>query len=187
MKKGILKVIALFLLSSLTVYGVIIQEDNPELKEIYLPDEGEYTQITPYGLSIEVRWGGATGDMGGYINTQNTDGMYVRWEYDAPEAGDYELYCRFALGSTSGNRDGQVDINGSDAGTLLMPYTGGWDGWEISNSIPITLNAGINEIVMNGVSSSGLANVDYIAIVPEPATMVLLGLGGLMTIRRKRS
>ena len=176
----------LLVLSSLPVYGgVIIQEDDPELKEIYLPDEGTYAQTTPYGMIIEVRWDGATGDMGGYINTQNIAGMYVRWEYDAPAAGEYELQCRFALGSTSGNRDGQININGVDAGTLLMPYSGGWDVWDISNSITISLNEGINEIVMNGVSASGLANVDYIEIIPEPATLALMGLGGLLLRKRK--
>lgn len=191
-RKFVMSCLTLVLLSSLSVYGVIIQEDDPELKVIFEPDIGQYTQTTPYGLSVEVRWDGATGDMGdglgAYINTLNVAGQYVIWEYDAPAAGEYELFCRFALGSTSGNRDGQVNINGVDAGTLLMPYTGAWNMWEISNSITITLNEGINEIVMNGVSSSGLANVDYIAIVPEPATVSLFAIGAVLAgIKRKKA
>lgn len=185
MRSVVLKAGLVFvLLSSLTGYGVIIQEDDPELKEIYLPDEGQYAQTTPYGLTIEVRWGGATGTMMGYINTQNLEGMYVRWEYEAPAAGDYELLCRYALGSSS-NRDGQVDINGADAGTLFLAPTGGWDQWAISNSITVTLNEGLNTIQMNGVSSSGLANIDYIEIVPEPATLFMLTAGALLARKRK--
>lgn len=191
MKSAVFKAcLVVVLLSSMSVFGVIIQEDGPELQEIYLPDgsvdDGTgYHEYNPYGVQVEVRWDGHTGQ--GYINTQNLSGMYVIWEYEAPAAGEFEIRSRFALGS-SGNRDGQILINGVDVGTLLMPGTGGWDQWALSNTLPITLNEGLNTIRMNGVATNGLANVDYIEIIPEPATACLLGLGAMLAAaKRKRA
>jgi glycosyl hydrolase family 31/carbohydrate binding protein with CBM6 domain len=94
-------------------------------------------------------------------------------------AGARQLSVRYA-NSTGG--DGQnttrtltVTVDGTAAGTLTLPPTGGWDTWALA-SVPLDLTAGRHEIsLVRTASDSGNVNLDSLAVIapgtayPSPA------------------
>ena len=68
---------------------------------------------------------------------------------------------------------------------VLSSSTAGTDTWEtFSADITTVADARYMEIKIT-MGGWGAVNIDNVSVVPEPATMTLLGLGGLLLGRRK--
>jgi hypothetical protein len=79
----------------------------------------------------------------------------------------------------AGTHQLSISVDGGTA--TLLDVTGGDDyEWDDGD--------GIQYIAMGSSGTGGITafDVDYIRVVPEPATIALLGLGGMFLIRRKR-
>ena len=94
------------------------------------------------------------------MNTTNKLGASVSWVLNSTATQTATLTFRYANGGEI-TRDGQVLVNGIDAGNLTLLPTGSWITAKVS-SVNISLNQGSNNIVLKALSSEGLANIDMI-------------------------
>jgi len=110
------------------------------------------------GIQLESKNEGFSG--AGYINTDNLLGASAIWKLNSTSDQTVTLAFRFANGGT-GNRDGQVYINGNATALLSLPLTNSWTAWEFA-SVNVVLKAGENEIKVSAVGADGLANIDVV-------------------------
>ena len=111
------------------------------------------------GILLESRNGGFKGE--GYMNTTNAVGSYASWIINSTKAQTATISFRYANGGTT-SRDGDLTVNGTAAGSLTLPSTGGWEVWEYA-SVNLQLEQGANEIIATATTADGLANIDLIA------------------------
>jgi hypothetical protein len=110
--------------------------------------------------TIDTNYSGYTGS--GFVNSANTSGASVEWSINVGIAGTYKLDIRYANGS-SNTRPGTISANGSIGGSLSFPTTGSWANWA-TDSVNLTLSAGVNRIRLAATSADGLANLDSLAV-----------------------
>lgn len=103
---------------------------------------------------------GFSGD--GFANTANVLDNGIDTKIDG-DAGDYTFTWRFANGS-SVNRLSRLIVNGVTI-TDNIPFvsTSSWSSWSTTTAT-VTLTAGIKEVRLEAMTSSGLANIDYVEI-----------------------
>jgi PelA/Pel-15E family pectate lyase len=97
----------------------------------------------------------------GYANVDNETGSYVTYGVTAAKAGTYTLTISFANGGSSARG---YNIYVGDALTVegaSMGSTGGWTSWE-TQTIPVSLGEGYNELKFVSTSKDGMANIDYV-------------------------
>ena len=97
----------------------------------------------------------------GYANVDNETGSYVTYGVTAAKAGKYSLTISFANGGGSARG---YNIYVGDVLTVegaSMGSTGGWTSWE-TQTIPVPLEKGYNELKFVSTSKDGMANIDYL-------------------------
>ncbi len=116
---------------------------------------------------------GWTGD--GFIDAANGVGVTISWQIQVPAGGEYQFAWRYAFGGTATNyRDAKLVIDGNSViDTVIFPYTGSWNDWEILPPVTVNLGAGDHKIRLEALYTGGIANIDYFMVTgnnPLPAT-----------------
>ena len=123
------------------------------------------------------------------------------WDYDngiqhyALDSGDGDIQWTLSYWSHSGGffhtaLAGDMQVNGSETTLSVRPGTSFrsflWDG--LANPVEVFdgafVDCEVGGYIFDGAIGTG--SVSGVNLVPEPATLCLLGLGGLMLRRRKR-
>lgn len=98
----------------------------------------------------------------GFCNTTNAVGAFAQVTVDASAAGPATLTFGFANGTPS-DRPMTLSVNGSSAGTVNFPPTGGWPNWATA-TVNVNLNAGGNTVRLVATTSGGAPNLDYVDV-----------------------
>lgn len=101
-----------------------------------------------------------TGFAAGFQN----NGQGVRFDVNAPKAGEYSLVLRYACGDTDSNGQSiSVYVNGAKT-RIMVNSLRTWDDWGDS-VLTINLNEGVNSIsVQKDDGDDGSINLDYITV-----------------------
>ncbi len=112
--------------------------------------------------TIDSNHSGFTGS--GFANADNVVGSGINWSVNVPSSGIYRLSWRMANGGAT-DRTAQLLVNGvTEVTTVSFPYTGGWSSWVTPQGVDVLLSQGINQIKLEAITSSGLANIDHFSI-----------------------
>ena len=120
---------------------------------LYQAENAEFT-----GAVVASNHNGADGS---FVDVQGADDAWVEWTVDADAASDYLLQFRYALAG-SASRSMGIEINGTPAGEIAFPATGGWGTWEMAD-LNLPLDAGENTIRLVAIGESG-PNLDSLFI-----------------------
>lgn len=108
---------------------------------------------------IEALNTGFTG--GGYANSNNATGAYVRWAINAPAAGSYSVSFRYASVS---DRPATLRVNNTTVqNAVTFATTAAWTTWN-TQTLTVALNSGNNVIELAANTVDGLANIDWLQI-----------------------
>lgn len=97
----------------------------------------------------------------------------------------------FVIGSDFYAGPHQIDVNVLDAGTLNTLFTGTtapiWSPTSAHVFLGIDVSSDVGLLIRFNKASSyaGIDNIDYTLSIPEPASLVLLGVGTLALCRRR--
>lgn len=104
----------------------------------------------------------------GYLNFDNQAGSSANWNFIAETAGTYQFDITYANGGNVA-RSMTVNINGSNQGNFNGVATGGWTVW-LTETINVTLNAGVNNLQLVANAADGGPNVDQFTWSDEALT-----------------
>ncbi|MBX2859518.1 MAG: carbohydrate-binding protein [Cellvibrionaceae bacterium] len=114
--------------------------------------------------AVENNNAGFTGE--GFANTDNAPGTSIRWKIAVETPGEYSLRFRFANGG-SGDRPGDLTLNGEPIAMVSLPETGAWTNYENSVRLTLNLEAIEYDIQLTGNGDSGLSNIDHLELAPN--------------------
>lgn len=116
----------------------------------------------------------------GYVTDFDNTGDKVTITVNVDAFGSYPLWIGYRIPSGWGNKVNDILVNDVliDSPTFINTNS----MWSVHNFGDIVLNAGDNTITFE--KNWGWMDVDYFE-TPEPGTVLLVGLGGLL-LRRKR-
>ena len=123
---------------------------------------------------VEADAEGYTGE--GYANIANGVGIGMSWSINVTTSGTYNIFWRYALGGSDvTSRDATLLVNyilKSD--TVKFPHSGSnsWSVWIMTDTIPVYLEEGENNIRLSSVTSKGLSNIDYFQIQGSDITPI---------------
>jgi hypothetical protein len=179
-----------------------------------LDDEGWTITGDAQGGGVLPTWESSGGNPGGYISaTDNVQGG--TWYFNAPDAFHGDFSSAYGTNLTFDLRQSRItsqfdnvdvylrgagmDLTFDTAGnpgtdwtgySLLLTEAGGWDlgGLAPTQTEFQQVLADVTDLQIRGeyVSGADVGDLDNVVFVPEPATMVLLGIGGLAVLRRSR-
>jgi len=124
--------------------------------------------------------------------TSATDGAWQELGQDFATAENTTYNLSFVYDAPTWSQGG-INIKYMDASwgylgyqwiSLVPPNTTGWTTYSGSFT---TIAGAVNTEVKFVEGSWGTIYIDNVAVTPEPATMVLLGIGGLVALRRKHA
>lgn len=106
----------------------------------------------------------------GYIDYYSSSDAYINWTVSVPQAGNYTIYFRYALSSSSSSdRPLEIMVNDVVADpSLSFPNTGSWSNWVHTQPLSVSLVAGNNVIRAKATGSNG-PNIDHLRIQREDA------------------
>lgn len=135
--------LASFAISSFVSAAVTIQEDEPG--------------FCSYDGIISSANSGYTG--AGYVDINNSGGMGINYQIQAPASGTYTLTIRYAnIGSTSAG----LTVNGS-SGSLSFPRTASLSSWSTVTK-NVSLVSGTNQLRLRATGSQEIANIDSLSV-----------------------
>ena len=112
----------------------------------------------------------------GYANIDNGIGVGMSWSFTVATDGIYKVTWRYALGGTdTTSRDGKLLLNNDFTGdTVKFPHTdsSNWNNYKSTDTLSMSLLAGLNKIHLFAITVKGLPNIDYFHILGsglEPA------------------
>ena len=120
-----------------------------------------------FGVQIE-----GTSDFDGIANVGYIDGGdWLEYNINVQEAGDYFLYLRI---SANGNTSTDIYLDDLIAGTISIPYTGGWQSWE---TIKISVYLESGESKLRILTNTGGFNINWINISNRDNTAPTVDVG----------
>ena len=97
----------------------------------------------------------------GFANTNNATGNGVTWKVNFSSSGTKTFTFRYA---STDARPGKLIINGTTVvAGINFPSTGSWTTWS-TVSVNAATSAGIANVRLEATGSSGLGNIDYMAV-----------------------
>lgn len=110
-------------------------------------------------------------------------GEWLNYTIDVP-VGTYDIGVRLAAWNNEAFF--HLELNGNDISGTLNPNTGGKQIWTTVLIQEVTFSSGPQTITFVNDSEGERLNFNYIEVasVPEPTTLLLLGLGGLLIRKR---
>jgi len=153
---------------------------------------GETPTPTPAAVTLEIQAEDATWDDAvvesdhsgytgsGYVNTENTSGVWIEWTIDVSNAAN--AVCVFRYANEGSDRPMDLSVNGNVQTSLSFPDSGGWTSWSTQTG-DIILAGGSNAIRLTTTSANGAPNMDKmditisggIVVTPEPTPIVTPG------------
>ncbi len=108
----------------------------------------------------------------GYANIDNGVGIGMSWSFEVIATGEYQVTWRYALGGADEtSRNAKLLVNNVfTSDTVKFPFTGLWSNWEMTDTITVNLEAGLNNIRLVSITSKGLPNLDYFKILGSDIT-----------------
>ncbi len=120
--------------------------------------EAEYA--THYQVGTNTNHPGYLGS--GFVDDFETVGDYVEFDIFLPANGTYQMDIAYTSAAGAASRN--VYVNGTYAGTAVLPATSSWSDWS-SATVPVELTTGHNVVRLKYDTSNLLGiNIDYIRI-----------------------
>lgn len=151
---------------------------TPENPNLY---EAEYAVVNSGVTETE-----NTGFSGtGYVNVDNKIGSSIEIPLYVESEGEKTVTLTYANGSTS-SRSFSISVNGTDViSSQAFESTGAWTTW-LQKNIPLTLQKGINTVILTSNDADGGPNMDKIEIAGQASAVAAKTIASETSMHYKR-